>query len=207
ATERLVGKGLVTSEGELWRRDRQLAQPAFHLDRIKAFGTLMTESTQAMLERWQSYATSGEPFDIAPELSHLTLTIVARALFTTDISDEASAVGKALTIALHHVRASGQSLLPLPEALPTPANRQFQRAMATLDKVVYGMIAERRKSGQDTGDLLSMLIAARDAATGEALSDQQLRDDVMTLLLAGHETTSNTLNWIWYLPGMTSTTA
>ena len=127
ATERLVGQGLVTSEGELWQRDRKLAQPAFDLDRIKAFGTLMTDSTQAMLERWQSYATSGESFDIAPEMSRLTLTIVARALFTTDISDEASAVGKALTTALHHVRASGQSLLPLRRRCPRRPTGSFTR--------------------------------------------------------------------------------
>ncbi len=108
-------------------------------------------------------------------------------------------MGKALTIALHRAEEVSQSLIPIPLSVPTPSNRRVQSAIRTLDKVVYGMIEERRRSGEDRGDLLSMLMAARDADSGETMNDQQLRDEVMTLFVAGHETTANALTWTWYL--------
>jgi cytochrome P450 len=199
AIEPLVGRGLVTSEGELWTHQRKLIQPGFHLDRIRAFGTLMTDAAQAMLARWQGHAESDQPFDVAPEMAHLTMIVAGRAMFTREVAEEARQVGEALTVALRHAGQAMQSPFPLPDFLPTPSNRRFHSAIRALDRIVYRMIDERRRSGEDTGDLLSMLMLARDAETGETMSDQQLRDEVMTLFIAGHETTANLLTWAWYL--------
>src|SRR5207244_8280068 len=116
-----------------------------------------------------------------------------------DVSRDANLVGEAMTIVLHHINDRLNSILNLPEIIPTPKNRRFRNAINILDNVVLGMIAERRKKGIDTGDLLSMLIMARDEDTGESMNDQQLRDEVLTMFLAGHETTANALAWTWYL--------
>lgn len=132
-------------------------------------------------------------------MMRLTLTIVCLTLFTSDISDEASDVGQALTVVLRHANNRISSLFPLPENFPTEENYRFQQALKTLDRVVYNLINERRQSGEDTGDLLSMLVFARDEETGESMSEKQLRDEVMTIFLAGHETTANALSWTWYL--------
>jgi cytochrome P450 len=207
--ESFLGQGLLTSEDDLWRRERKLMQPAFHRDapkgsrpkgdRIGAFSETMTNTTEAMLKRWKGFAERGEPINITNEMMRLTLTIVCCTLFTTDISDEASDVGQALTIVLRHANNRISSLFALPENFPTEENARFQQALKTLDSVVYGLINERRQSGQDTGDLLSMLVFAHDEETGETMSEQQLRDEVMTIFLAGHETTANALSWTWYL--------
>jgi cytochrome P450 len=132
-------------------------------------------------------------------MMRLTLTIVCQTLFSSDISTEADEVGQALTTVLKHTIDRMQSLFDLAEILPLPENRRFYEALRTLDQVVYGMIKERRRSGRDTGDLLSMLVFARDEETGQSMSDKQLRDEVMTIFLAGHETTANALGWTWYL--------
>ncbi|KAF3884929.1 MULTISPECIES: cytochrome P450 [Nostocales] len=197
--ESFLGQGLLTSEDDLWRRERKLMQPAFHRDRIGAFSETMTHAIQAMLKRWKGFAERGEPINITNEMMRLTITIVCCTLFTTDISDEASDVGQALTIVLRHANNRISSLFALPENFPTEENARFQQALKTLDSVVYGLINERRQSGQDTGDLLSMLVFARDEETGETMSEKQLRDEVMTIFLAGHETTANALSWTWYL--------
>lgn len=194
----LLGEGLLTSDGALWRRERRLAQPAFHRQRIAGFATTMTEATAQMLERWQDYAQSGQAFDIAAEMTRLTLAVVGRTLFSTDVSGEASTVRKNLYIALEHINYE-LSHFTLPERVPTPGNLRYFRAVRALDTVVHEIIDERRQSGEDRGDLLSMLMLARDEETGESMSDAQLRNEVMTLILAGHETTANTLTWTWYL--------
>ena len=197
----LLGKGLLTSEGDFWLRQRRLAQPMFHRGRIGGFADTMVASTASMLdERWSVYERENAPFDVAAEMMRLTLTIVGWTLFSTDVSGEAERVGRALSVALEHTNARMRSLLNL-ESLPTPANRRFREAIATLDEVVYGLIDERRKAGDadDKQDLLSMLLAARDADTGEGMTDKQVRDEAMTLFLAGHETTANALAWTFYL--------
>ncbi len=201
-TKPLLGKGLLTSEGDFWLRQRRLTQPVFHRGRIGGFADTMVASTTAMLdERWSVLAREGTPFDVAAEMMRLTLTIVGWTLFSTDVSGEAERVGRALSVALEHTNARMRSLLNF-ETLPTPANRRFREAIATLDEVVYGLINERRKAGDggdDKGDLLSMLLEARDADTGEGMTDKQVRDEAMTLFLAGHETTANALAWTFYL--------
>ncbi len=196
----VLGRGLLTSEGEFWLRQRRLAQPAFHRQRLGAFATIMTEATAAMLARWEREAWRGQPLDIAAEMMRLTFAIVGRTLFSADVSGEADAVGQALTIALREADRRIRSTIPLPERLPTARNRRVREAIRTLDGVVYNLIAARR-DGRDAreGDLLAMLLAARDEETGEGMSDRQLRDEVMTIVLAGHETTANALAWTWYL--------
>lgn len=198
----LVGRGLLTSEGDFWRRQRRLIQPGFQRERLAAFVPVMTDTTEAMLARWKAYADSGQPLDVAAEMMRLALAIVGRTLFSTDVSGEAEAVREALTFALARIDRRVTALVSWPERLPTPANRRFQRAIRTLDDIVYRMIDERRRRADGPADLLSMLVGARggaDDGAAEGMTDTQLRDEVMTLMLAGHETTANALAWTWYL--------
>jgi cytochrome P450 len=160
----------------------------------------MTEAALAMLERWQIAAACGEPLDASKEMMRLTLRIAGLTLFSLDISGEADVVGRAFTEASEYVaHASLDPLALLLTGFPMPAQLRFRAALRALDKVVQGIITERRRQNRDTGDLLSMYLLARDEETGEGMNDRQLRDEVMTLLLAGHETTANTLAWTWYL--------
>jgi cytochrome P450 len=197
----VLGEGLVTSEGDFWRRQRRLAQPAFHKEKLAGFARTMAEDTAAMLEAWEARRGNG-PLDVHAEMMKLTLKIVARTLFSTTVEAEADAIGAALAIALRHAEDYAESLLPVPPWVPTPSNLRFKRAVKTLDELVFRIIDERRKSGADPGDLLAMLMAATDdEAEGGArgMTDRQLRDEVMTLVMAGHETTANALTWTFYL--------
>lgn len=203
----LVGEGLLTSEGNFWKRQRRLAQPAFHRQRIEAFAEQMTGMTQTMLERWGVNGKSQGPVDISAEMMRLTLGIVSQALFGTDVSGQAGVVGDAMADGLAHINRRSRRPITLPEWVPTRKNRRFRRAVGTLDEIVYGIIENRRRADrggterQCDGDLLAMLLAARDDETGKAMTDAQLRDEVMTFILAGHETTAITLTWAWYLLG------
>ncbi len=196
--KRVLGEGLLTSEGPLWLRQRRLMAPMFHRQRIAEFGATMVDSTLKMLDHWSSLASQGSTFDVCNEMMHLTLEIVARVLFKVELAGEmAHEIGRDVTVSNERL---GQfdlgTLLPW---LPTPRNREFRRAIRSLDAIVAGIIADHRSSGRDRGDLLSLLLAARDQDTGEAMSDQQVRDEALTLILAGHETTANALAWTWYL--------
>jgi cytochrome P450 len=195
----LVGQGLLTSEGEFWRRQRRLAQPAFHRQRIHALGETMTSATERMLERWRGFERDGRTFDLAAETTRLTLQIAGLTLFGVDLSAEASRVGSALRVAFEHLNHRMMYPWALPEVIPTRRNRRFLRARRLLNEVVYDIIRERRRQSADTGDLLSMLLLARDEETGEGMSDEQLRDEVLTILIAGHETGAAALAWAWYL--------
>ena len=198
----LLGQGLLTSDGDFWRRQRRLMQPAFHRRLVATFGERMVGETATMLERWRPHAESGQPVDVAAEMMRLTLDIVGHALFGLDLSREATSFGRAFTEANRYL--SDRLYFPFPPpSVPTPRNRRFKAALRTLDAVAEGVIRERRRAadGEDRGDLLSMLLSARDEETGEGMDDRQLRDEVMTLLLAGHETTANALSWTWYLLG------
>ena len=194
-----LGHGLLTNEGESWLSQRRLMQPAFHRQRLAAFGTLMTDATLQMLEeRWDRAAAQGRELDVSAEMHSLTLRIVGKALFGLDLTREAHSVGEALTIAQR--RMIDQFFFPfIPMSWPTPKHVEFRKAVKAIDEVVFKIIEERRRNNVDQGDLLSMLMLARDADTGEGMNDQQLRDEVITLLLAGHETTANNLTWTWYL--------
>jgi cytochrome P450 len=193
----LFGLGLFTNDGQSWLHQRRLMQPAFHRKQLATFGKLMTGATESLLERWQN-AAHGRPLDVAAEMMRLTLQIVGQALFSIDLSDETETVGQAFTALTASI--SDYIFNPFPPlGFPTPRNRRIQQSIRMLDAVVQDIITEHRRLSVDKGDLLSMLLLARDEETGEGMNDRQVRDEVMTLLLAGHETTSNALTWTWYL--------
>jgi cytochrome P450 len=199
-TELVVGKGLVTTEGPAWRRLRRMAQPSFHHRRIEALATLMTEETAALCARWQASAPNGEPIDIAEEFVGLTLRIVGRALLGIDLGGEADRIGQAVTTSLEYLDYRVNTLVPVPFAIPTRRNLRARRALRTLDEIVYEIIAARRlKPNAEANDLLSTLLATRDPETGEGLSDRELRDQIITFVGAGHETTAVALAWTFYL--------
>jgi cytochrome P450 len=195
-SKRLLGEGLLTSEGAHHRRQRRLAQPAFHRHRISAYAEVMIDYAERAGARWRA----GETLDVAGEMMRLTLAIVGKTLFDAEVESEADEVGAALTEVME---LFGYLLLPyaeLLEKLPLPATRRFRRARARLDAVIYRIIEERRRAGGDRGDLLSMLLLAVDEEGDRTgMTDEQLRDEVMTLFLAGHETTANALTWTFYL--------
>ncbi|MDQ3917501.1 MAG: cytochrome P450 [Acidobacteriota bacterium] len=191
---RLVGDGLVTSDGEFWRRQRRLAQPAFHRDRVASYGETMVAFTGRALARWRD----GQTIDAHEEMMLLTQAIVAQTLFSADVSTEAREIGEALSRIVRPFSSQATVKWILDNRLPTPGHLRFNRAVQKIDRFVYRIIGERRASGQDTGDLLSMLLRAQDE-DGSRMTDRQLRDEVMTLFLAGHETTALALTWAWYL--------
>ena len=194
--KRLLGEGLLTSEGEFHRRQRRLAQPAFHRARIASYGEVMTAYATRAASRWRD----GETLDISQEMMRLTLAIVGKTLFDADVEAEADEIGAALTAVMELFDFLLLPFSELLEKLPLPHVRRFRRAKARLDETIYRIIEERRRSNVDRGDLLSMLLSARDEeGDGGQMTDLQVRDEVMTLFLAGHETTANALTWTWYL--------
>ena len=191
---RLVGNGLVTSEGDFWRRQRRLAQPAFHRQRISSYGDVMVQYAQRAIASWQP----GERRDLARDMTRLTLEIVVKTLFNSDVSDDADHIGEILSGVVKPFASQATVKWILDNRLPTPGHRRYFRAVSEIDRILFRIIAERRASGYDEGDLLSMLLQAQDD-DGSQMSDAQLRDEVMTLFLAGHETTALALSWSWYL--------
>lgn len=192
----LLGNGLLTNSGESWLQQRRLAQPAFHRARLAGFAAVMTGRAEALAARWA--LTAAIPRNIAADMLHMTLEIVGQTLFSVDLSGDAPLIGTAVTEALEVCNDRFNALAPLPTWLPTPANRRFDRAVTQLHRIVDDVIAARR-FGQPADDLLTMLLEARDAETGAGMSDRQLRDEVLTLIVAGHETTANALAWASYL--------
>jgi cytochrome P450 len=191
-----LGEGLLTSEGEFHTRQRRLAQPAFHRQRIGAYGADMVRRTVEARDRW----TPGEVLDVDVEMMRLTLAIVSSSLFGKDVAASAGEIREDLATIISLFPRFSLPLFGLIQKLPLPSNARFDRAVARLDRLVHRLIAERRAGGGDSGDLLSMLLHAQDEeGDGGGMSDRQLRDEVVTLLLAGHETTSNALTWTWYL--------
>jgi len=193
--KRLLGEGLLTSEGEFHKRQRRLIQPMFHHKRIEGYGDVMVERSVRMRESWQD----GQTLDVHQQMMRLTLSIVAKALFDTDIEDrDANRVAEALATSLGLFDRVTSPLFQLLMRMPASSvMRRFQQAKDTLDEIVYGMIRERRKTG-DRGDLLTTLLLAQEE-DGERMTDLQVRDEAITIFLAGHETTSNALTWTWYL--------
>ncbi len=196
----ITGRGLLTSDGDFWLRQRRLAAPAFHRGRIADLDTLMTGAITAMLDRWDGFAHRGQPIDVAAEMMHVALQIVAKAMLGIEIGDEADTLAQSTLVVLDHIVGRARLFGMMPEFLPTAGNRRHRAAMQVLDAAAYDAIARRRKEGP-TGDLLSMLMSAEDAETGERMTDRQLRDEVMTLLIAGHETVASALAWTWHLLG------
>ena len=193
--EPFLGKGLLTAEGEEHLRNRRLAQPAFHKQRIAGFAELMARHTARMLSAW----APGAKLDVHAEMMKLTLSVVGEALFSTDISERADDVGQALSDVLTITNDRFESIFVPPQFFPTPQNLRFQRSMNVLDDLVNGLISARRDGGEPKHDLLAMLMEARTEDGQEGMSNRQLRDEVMTMVLAGHETTANALSWAFYL--------
>jgi cytochrome P450 len=191
----LLGEGLLTAEGETHRRHRKLLAPAFAPRRLAAYGEVMVAETRAQLARW----TPGREIDLAREMMELTLAIAGRTLFGADVRGDARTVATGLELAMRSMVESLTSPIQLGYRWPLPRHLRMRRAVAQLDDVVYRLIADGRRAGTDRGDVLSMLLLARDEAEGDrGLTDREVRDEVMTLLLAGHETTANALTWTWY---------
>src|SRR5580765_2729937 len=193
ANKFLFGEGLLTSEGDFWLRQRRLSQPAFHRARIHAFATTMAGYADEAIASWRN----GETRDIHEEMMQLALRIVGKTLFDADVTHDAKEVGETLDILLRIAANFGRTIL-VPLWVPTPRNIRAKLGIKRLEKVIYRIIAQRRDSGSDSGDLLSILLQAQDE-DGKHMTDRQLRDETITLFLAGHETTANTLSWTWWL--------
>jgi len=196
-SKRLLGEGLLTSEGATHLRHRRLLQPAFHKEAIASYGLVMTDYAARARDRWRD----GQTIDVAQEMMRLTLAIVGKTLFDADVESQAPEVGAALSAVLESFWTLMLPFADLLERLPVPSLRRSRAARARLDAIIYGMIAERRKSPGNRGDLLSMLLETEDEDNGQRLTDVEVRDEAMTLFLAGHETTANALSWMWYLVG------
>jgi cytochrome P450 len=196
----VFGEGLLTSEDPLHLRQRRLAQPAFHRERIARYAEAMVACAARTRERWRD----GETLDVHHEMMRLTLDVVAKTLFGADVGGEADEIGAALTQLVDLFPLLMNPVAPLLQKLPiVPSTRRFRRAVSRLDETIYAMIEARRRSNEDRGDLLSMLLLAQDVeGDGGGMTDRQLRDEAMTLFLAGHETTANALAWTWYLLGL-----
>ncbi len=197
----LMGEGLVTSEGDFWRSQRRLIQPSFSRQQLAEYARVMVDTTLEFFPRWDAFAASQQPVNIAEEMMHLTQTIIVRTMFSDDVGDQAEALGKAFDQTLEHLNQSLFSPHPLIEKLPTPANRRHQRALRFLDDFIYALISKRRANPEAHNDLLSRLILARDPESGAGMPDRQIRDELMTIFLAGHETTANALAWTYHLLG------
>ncbi len=192
----LLGDGLLTSEDELHLRQRRLVQPAFHRTRIATYADTMTSFAHRRADSW----SPGDEIDVAREMAAYTLAVVGKTLFDADIETDAGEIGEALATAIATFHFTVLPFSELLLRLPLPVSRRFRRARDRLDATIYAMIERRRASGTDRGDLLSMLLLAQDTeGDGGGMSDRMLRDEAMTLLLAGHETTANALAWAWYL--------
>ena len=191
----LLGNGLLLSEGAFWRRQRGIAAPAFQPKRIAGFLETMIAEAEAMAARWRERR---EPFDVAAEMMGLTLSIIARTMFSRDITGEIETVRRLMDEVVAQ-RPNLLDLFGLPRWLPRRHSKRYRAAVEAFDALVARIIAERRAQGVDHGDLLSMLLAARDPETGEGMSDKQLRDEILTIFVAGHETTANALSWTLYL--------
>jgi cytochrome P450 len=190
-----LGNGLLLSEGEFWLRQRRLAQPAFHADRVARYGTVMVDYTRRMTDGWRD----GETREIHRDLMGLTMDIVAKVLFGAEMNGRETEVGAAIGDLLEGF-ASASGGYPLPAWIPTPARRRTRRAVASLDSLIYPIIQARRATDGEADDLLAMLLAARDD-DGQPMTDQQLRDEITTLFAAGHETTAVALTWTFHLLG------
>jgi cytochrome P450 len=194
-SKRLLGNGLLTSEGALHLRQRRLMQPAFHRDRIASYGQTMVAYADRMRQAWSNGAT----IDVAREMMQLTLSIAGKTLFDVDVESQAADIGRTLTEVLKSFWLLMLPFADLVERLPAGPMRRSRRARERLDSMIYRMIAERRSTARDRGDLLSMLLLAQDEDDGSGMTDLQVRDEAMTIFLAGHETTANALTWTWYL--------
>ena len=194
----LLGNGLINSEGDFWKRQRRLAQPAFHRDSLRRISEIVNDSAIGMIQRWKKL--EGQSVNFTQEMAALTIEIVARALFNADVTPaQISAVWQSVNYLNDMAIRMIRNPLSLPFWMPIPSYMKSRKNMAQLDDIVYGIIRMRKQGGVFAPDLLQLLLEARDEDTGETMNELQLRDEVMTIFLAGHETTVNALSWTWYL--------
>jgi cytochrome P450 len=194
----VVGNGLVTNDGPGWLRQRRLVQPAFHRSRLPDLAAIAVEACARLVERWDAVAGSGRVVDVADEMQRLALQVAGRSLFRSDLSSEASEAGAAFATVNELLTDYVHSPLP-PLAVPSRRNLRLRAATRVLDRLVGRIVGQRRAQAAEGGDVLSALLLARDEETGRGMDDRQLRDEVVTLLFAGHETTASALAWTFFL--------
>ncbi len=194
----LGGRGLLTNEGDHWRKQRRLIQPSFQRDRISALGTAMNEAISRQIDDWQALP-DGHTVDLFSEMSRLTFNVIGRTLFSDDLSDKAPAFLSSLEQSVEHISARMNMPLLIPDWLPTPANQKFHRHRQVLDDVVYGIIERRKSLSNPPHDLLDMLMKSTFEGSSDGMSIGQLRDEIMTLLISGHETVALSLTWTFFL--------
>jgi cytochrome P450 len=194
----VLGNGLLTSEGPVWRKNRRLIQPVFQRQRVTAMAHEIIAVGQELLQRWDAEERQ-QPVDVAIEMMKVTLDVITRTMFSASLLHEVGHLAPALDTLLRYAFRSFHNPLRLPLWVPTPGNRAFQEAKAAVDRLIYGLISERRHSTNRHNDLLDHLLHAVDEDTGSSLTDEQLRDELLTIAAAGHETTANALTWTWYL--------
>lgn len=192
----VVGDGILTSEGKKHMRQRRLMQPAFHRDRIAGYGDVMVRQGVELMSEWKD----GEVLDIHHDMMKVTLAIITETMFGKTVKEGSDKIAHAIDVGLKYVSSKATSFIDIPLSVPTRSNREFIESSEVLDKTIYALIEERRKKGESSHtDLLAMLLAARDEDDGQGMTDEQVRDEVMTIFVAGHETTANTMSWIFYL--------
>ena len=194
----VVGHGLLTADGDLWLRQRRLVAPMFHRRRIESYAATMASTTEELLDDWRRH-DADTPFDLSEAMSQVTLSIAGKLLFNRDIGRDSDWIGEAMVLLFRDVNQRIMSPIRIPRQVPTPQNRRVQRAIDELEGLVYGLIEERRDHAGEYEDLLSMFMLAEDEDTGETMSDKEIRDELMTFIIAGHDTTSNLLSWALYL--------
>lgn len=188
-----IGDGILTAEGEAWQRQRRLMQPTYTPKAVTDFAEIMGDATRGMLARWVA-RTSSDPVLINQEMMRVTMSVISRSMFGLDVGEDFKETGDGLRYLLHHVSERGLSSLDWPAWVPTESNRKLKAATSQVDSFLYGVIRERRRNGLGE-DLLSLLMSAKDADTGQEMSEKQLRDEVLITFFAGHETTAQTLTW------------
>jgi len=194
----ILGQGLVTSQGDLWQRQRQLMQPVFQRSNVTTLLPLMVTAGNNMLNRWRQLG-DGAQVNLSNEMTKLTLEVITQTMFSTSVLDKIEHISPSLDTLLRYAIKSIVNPLTLPLYVPTPANQKFKRALGTIDDVIYGIIDQRRTAPSEQNDLLDMLLKTRDDSSGEKMTDKQIRDEVITIFSAGHETTANLLSWTLYL--------
>jgi Cytochrome P450 len=196
--ELVLGQGLVTSKGELWQKQRRLMQPVFQRKNLSGLLPQFAAAGEDMLKRWRQLGDGAE-IDLSNEMMRLTLEVITQTMFGTSVLDKVEQIAPALDTVLRFAAKSLMSPIAIPLAVPTPSNLKFKQATGFLDDIIYGIIQERRKKPSGNADLLDMLLQARDPDTNAPMPDKQIRDEVITIFSAGHETTSNLLTWTIYL--------
>lgn len=194
-----LGRGLLTSSGDFWLRQRRLAQPAFHRQRIAGLADQMSQIAHATLESWETHSREGSVFDLAHFMFEISFEVILRTIFATQLPVPKAEIGRAIEEMIAFVDRAMTAAVTLPLSVPTPGNRRFIKARAVIDGLTRELIAQRHEQHETSSDLLSFLMEMTDEETGQAMSDAQLLDEVKSILLAGHETVANGLTWTFYL--------